>query len=335
MERAASIIRVAPSHVRFGSFEAFHYALDVPRLAQLADYVIELHFPALAGRPDRHARLLEAAARRTAQLVAAWQAVGFVHGVMNTDNFSILGLTLDYGPFAFLEGFNPDFTPNHTDVDGRYAYGQQPAIGQWNVSALATAMLPLMTREEALAALDTYVPAYESAYAERMRAKLGLQATEDADAILLDELQSMMAGSHCSPAGQPAGAPCPPPVDWTIAWRALGGVTMDGRDARGFQSLFPDRSGCNAWLAAWRARLAREGSSDAARQRRMDQVNPRYILRTWLAHRVITAAEQADYGPLAELFNVLTRPFDDQPGRDEYALPAPEWARGIELSCSS
>lgn len=325
VERAASIIRLAPSHVRFGSFEAFHYSNDQVRLAQLADYVIGLHFPELQERPDRYARLLEAASRRTAALMADWQSLGFVHGVMNTDNFSILGLTLDYGPFAFMEAYDPVFTPNHSDPDGRYAFEQQPAIGQWNVSALAQAMLPLMTREAALEALDAYVPAYEAAYATRMRAKLGLLQQDPADGTLLDGLVELMASQRATAQG----------VDWTIAWWSLGGITRTGDDARGFRRLFADRAACDAWLGAYRARLEREASVDAERVLRMDRVNPRYVLRTWLAQRAIAAAEQDNFAPLAELFDVVTHPFDEQPGREEYALPAPGGARGLELSCSS
>lgn len=325
VERAAGIVRMAPTHVRFGSFEAFAHTGDLPRLRQLADHVITDHFPALSGRADRYARLLDAAARRTALLMAAWQSLGFVHGVMNTDNFSILGLTLDYGPFAFMEAYDPGFTPNHSDPEGRYAFDQQPAVGQWNVSALAQAFLPLMQREEALAALDAYAPAYEAAYAARMRAKLGLGTSEPGDAALLDDLLAMMDDER----GRETGG-----VDWTAGWRALGAVTRDGSDPRGFSSMFADRARCEAWLAAWRARLAREGPDDAMRRQRMDSVNPRYVLRTWLAQRAIAAAQQGDVAPIAELFEVITHPFDDQPGREAFAAPA---AGGVvqALSCSS
>ena len=188
VETAASIIRMAPTHVRIGSFEVFASRGQKDFLRTLADYTIELHFPELVGLEDRYARMLETVSRRTASLMAQWQAVGFTHGVMNTDNFSITGLTIDYGPYAFMEAFEGNFIPNHSDPEGRYAYSQQPAIGQWNVSALAQALLPLMPREQAVAAFDSYVPAWEEAYARAMRGKLGLETAQPGDDKLLDDL---------------------------------------------------------------------------------------------------------------------------------------------------
>jgi len=253
--------------------------------------------------------------------MAQWQVVGFTHGVMNTDNFSITGLTIDYGPYAFMEAFEGTFIPNHSDPEGRYAYSQQPAIGQWNVSALAQALLPLMSREQAVAAFDTYVPAWEAAYARGMRNKLGLESAQPGDDQLLDELLILM---HA------AGA------DWTTAWRRLGGVTIDGtRDERAFASQFADRPGCDAWLARYRTRLRTERSEDDDRRTRMDAVNPRYVLRTWMAHEAVTAAQQGDFSIIDRLLQLLRHPFDEQPGNDAWATTAPSWAGSIELSCSS
>ncbi len=318
VERAAAIIRMAPTHVRIGSLEAFYYARDTASLRRLADYCIEYHFPAFIGLPDRYRRLLEEVSRRTARLMASWQAVGFVHGVMNTDNFSIVGLTLDYGPYAFMEGFDPAWAPNHSDPYGRYAYDQQPAIGQWNMSALAQAMLPLMDREEALAALDAYVPAFEEAYSAAMRAKLGLGTAEPDDASLLVDLLALMQAAR---------------ADWTTTWRALGGITLDGDEARAFQSQFADRAGCDAWLDRYRARRRADAGSGAAG--RMDAVNPRYVLRTWVAQECIDAAEKGDFAPLSAALAVLTRPFDEHPGQERLASPGPDGAGPLELSCSS
>lgn len=318
VERAATIIRMAPTHVRIGSLEAFYYAQDTASLRRLADYCIEQYFPELEGTAGRYPRMLEVVSRRTAQLMASWQAVGFVHGVMNTDNFSIAGLTLDYGPYAFMEAFDPSWAPNHSDPYGRYAYDQQPAIGQWNISALAQAMLPLMNREDALAALDAYVPAFEEAYAAAMRAKLGLGTADPDDARLLLDLLTLMHAAR---------------ADWTITWRALGGITLDGDDARAFQSQFADRAGCNAWLERYRARRRADARPGAAAH--MDQVNPRYVLRTWLAQECIEAAEKGDFAPLDELFQVLRRPFADHAGRERLALPGPAGSGPLELSCSS
>jgi uncharacterized protein YdiU (UPF0061 family) len=321
MERAATIIRLAPTHVRFGTFELFAWRREAEHLRTLADHVVELHCPALHGAPDRHARLLREASERTARLMAAWQAMGFVHGVMNTDNFSILGLTLDYGPYAFMEGFDPGYAPNHSDPHGRYAYEQQPGVGQWNVSCLANAMAPLMSREEAQAGLDAYLPAWEQAYAGRMRTKLGLRDARPADADLLDDFLALLAAER---------------ADWTLAWRALGGITVAGAaDTRAFAALFTRRDACNAFLAAYRARLAAEGGDDVERRARMDAANPRYVLRTHLAQRAIDAAERDDASVLDELLRVLRRPFDEQPEHAAYALPAPEGAASPSLSCSS
>ena len=321
LETAASIIRMSPTHVRIGSFEVFASRGQDELLRRLADYTIDLHFPDLAGREDRYARLLETVARRTASLMAQWQAVGFTHGVMNTDNFSITGLTLDYGPYAFMEAFDSAFIPNHSDADGRYAYDQQPAIGQWNVSALARAFLPLVPKEQAVSAFDTYVPAWEEAYARVMRAKLGLETAQPGDDVLLDGLLTLM---------QAAGA------DWTITWRALGGIALAGdADTRAFALQFTDRAGCEAWLAAYRARLQTEQSDDARRRARMDAVNPRYVLRTWMAQEVITAAQAGDYSGIDRLLRVLRNPYRDQPDADARAAAAPAWAGSIELSCSS
>ncbi len=288
VETAASIIRMAPTHVRIGSFEVFASRGQVDYLRQLADYTIELHFPELVGLDDRYARMLETVARRTASLMARWQAVGFVHGVMNTDNFSITGLTIDYGPYAFMEAFESGFIPNHSDPQGRYAYDQQPAIGQWNVSALAQALLPLMPREQAVAAFDTYVPAWEEAYASIMRAKLGLETAQPGDEKLLDELLVLMHNAR---------------ADWTITWRALGGIGVD-TDSRAFSSQFADRVACDTWLAAYRARLRAENSDDTLRPARMDTTNPKYVLRTWMAHEAITAAQKGDFS----VVDALCRP---------------------------
>lgn len=319
VETAASIIRMAPTHVRIGSFEVFASRGQKDFLQALADYTIALHFPQLAGLDDRYARMLETVSRRTASLMAQWQAVGFTHGVMNTDNFSITGLTIDYGPYAFMEAFQGNFIPNHSDPDGRYAYDQQPAIGQWNVSALAQALLPLMPREQAVAAFDTYVPAWEEAYAQVMRSKLGLETAQPGDDTLLDELLVLMHTAR---------------ADWTITWRALGGITGD-TDGRAFASQFADRAASDAWLTRYRARLHLEQADDATRRARMDAVNPKYVLRTWMAHEAITAAQKGDFSGVDRLFNLLRRPFDEQPGNEPWASTAPAWAGSIELSCSS
>jgi uncharacterized protein YdiU (UPF0061 family) len=238
---------------------------------------------------------------------------------MNTDNFSVTGLTLDYGPYAFMEAYDSGFIPNHSDPEGRYAYDQQPAIGQWNMNALARALLPLMPREQAVAAFDTYLPAWEEAYARVMRNKLGLATARPDDSTLLDELLTLIQAAR---------------ADWTTVWRRLGGVSKAGDpDATAFAALFSDRAGCEAWLSRYRARLRAEQSDDARRQARMDAVNPKYVLRTWMAHEAIGAAQAGDYSLIDRLWRLLQRPFEEQPGHEAWAAPAA--AGSIELSCSS
>jgi uncharacterized protein YdiU (UPF0061 family) len=188
------------------------------------------------------------------------------------------------------------------------------------VSALAQALLPLMPREQAVAAFDTYVPAWEEAYGETMRSKLGLETARPGDDQLLDDLFILMHAAR---------------ADWTITWRTLGGITVDDGDSRAFTSQFADRAGCDGWLARYRLRLRAEGSDDSRRRVRMNAVNPRYVLRTWMAHEAITAAQRSDFSIIDRLLQLLRRPFDEQPGNDSWATTPPSWAGPIELSCSS
>lgn len=320
IESAATLVRLAPTHVRFGSFEYFYYAGRHEYLAPLADFVIENHFPELAGAPDRHVRLLGEAIERTARLMARWQAVGFAHGVMNTDNFSILGITLDFGPYGFMDAYDAGFVCNHTDQAGRYAFDQQPGIGQWNCAALAQAMLPLMTREDALAAIDRYAPAFEDEYSALMRAKLGLREARAGDAALLTDLLALMQRTS---------------VDWTNTWRALGELSLDPARSGGPRLAFGDPAPFDAWAERYRARLAAEASVDAERRARMDAVNPAYVLRNWLAHEAIERAKAGDYSELERLLDVLRRPFAERPGLERYAEAPPDWGRHLVVSCSS
>jgi serine/tyrosine/threonine adenylyltransferase len=318
-ESAATLVRLAPSHVRFGSFEIFAYRKQDAELARLADYVIGLHFPHLAGRADRYAAMLREATVRTAQLIAGWQAVGFVHGVMNTDNMSVLGLTLDYGPYGFVEAYDSAWVCNHSDPEGRYALDQQPGIGEWNCAALAQALLPLVPREEAVAALDCYAPAFEEAYGRLMRAKLGLAESRAEDAALVGDLLGLMQAGR---------------VDYTIAFRTLCRFRVDQEGGEA-AALFADRSGFAAWSERYRTRLRAEGSDDSERARRMQRVNPKYILRSYLAQNAIGLAERGDYTEVDRLLALLQQPFDEQPEMEHYAAAPPEWARGLVLSCSS
>ncbi|WP_366515677.1 protein adenylyltransferase SelO [Solimonas marina] len=327
IERAAVICRVAPSLVRFGSFEVFYYRNQPQHLAPLADYVINEHFGELSGTPDRYARWLAEVVRRTAQLMAQWQAVGFCHGVMNTDNMSVLGLTLDYGPYGFMDAFDAHHVCNHSDEGGRYAYDQQPGIGYWNCSRLLQACLPLLADDEnraveiAESLLEPYGPIFSAAATASWRAKLGLQDARDSDVELINRYLTLLHQSH---------------NDFTRSFRLLGDVPMADGSAGPLRDEMRDPAAFDAWLPDYRARLRAQGLADDVRRVAMQAVNPKYVLRNHLAQRAIEAAERDNDGSEIErLLTVLRRPFDEQPGFDAYAAEPPPDARHIEVSCSS
>ena len=321
-ETAAAIIRVAPSHVRFGHFEAFSFHGRTAELQQLADYVLREFFPALLTEDDPYAALIAEVARRTARLMAQWTAVGFAHGVMNTDNFSILGLTLDYGPYGFLDAYEPGFICNHTDSGGRYAFDKQPGIGQWNCLVLANALLPLTTEARATDALDAYIPAFEAEYGRLLRAKLGLATSESTDAELGGVLLSLMAEHR---------------ADFTRTFRLLAALPDQAHPADAeFRRLFAEHEALDHWLVRWRERLHREGSTVSTRGPRMREANPKYILRNYMAQQAITAIEaHDDPTELERLMMLLRDPFAEHEKYSGYADAPPEWGRHLEVSCSS
>ena len=321
IETAAVVTRVAPSFLRFGHFEHFaHTANDVDSLRRLLDATLARYFPELSGSAEPAAALLQAVALRTARLMAQWQAVGFCHGVMNTDNMSLLGLTIDYGPFGFLDGFDPGHICNHSDHQGRYAYARQPSVAFWNLHALAQALLPAVdgpaeaASERLLAALEPYKAEYARCMLAALRAKLGLASEHDDDQILVDDLLRLMAADH---------------ADFTITFRRLFGPDDATRD------VFVNREAFDAWALRYRARLALEGSIDAERAARMQRVNPKFVLRNHLAQSAIERAQQGDFSEVQRLLQVLERPYDEQPEHAAYADHPPAWARQIEVSCSS
>jgi len=323
IETAAVCTRVAPSFIRFGHFEHFtHTAQDLDALRTLADFVIDACEPHCRDAAQPVVALLETVARKTAALMAHWQSVGFCHGVMNTDNMSILGLTIDYGPFGFLDGFDPGHICNHSDHQGRYAYARQPNVAFWNLHALAQGLLPLIDDDDAaLAALEPYKTVFADEMQSRMRAKLGLKTAQDGDAAVIDGLLKLMAGER---------------TDYTIAFRRLSRFsTAEGADNAAVRDLFVDREAFDAWAAGYRARLAAEHSIDAERALAMDAANPKFILRNHLAQEAIHRAEQGDFSETAKLLKVLQRPFDEQPEHAAYADFPPDWAQHIEVSCSS
>ncbi len=255
-------------------------------------------------------------------MIAHWQAVGFMHGVMNTDNMSILGLTLDYGPFGFMEAFNATHICNHTDQQGRYSYARQPQIGEWNCYALGQALLPLIGEvDETQAALRIYKPAYAEKFAELMRAKLGLQTQQADDGKLFDALFAVLQGSH---------------ADFTLFFRRLGAVQIDNAASwEPVRDLFIDRPAFDAWALQYGARLRLEHSDDAERQLAMHAVNPKYVLRNYLAQIAIEKAQNKDFSEVARLLQVLEKPFDEQVENEKYAALPPDWASDLEVSCSS
>ncbi len=322
IETAAVVTRLAPSHLRFGSFEVFYYRDQHESLATLADYAIARHFPHLADAPDKYPRFLNEVVARTARLMARWQAVGFAHGVMNTDNMSILGLTFDYGPFGFMDAYDPDYVCNHSDHSGRYAFNKQSHVALWNLSCLAQALLPLMPVEAAQAALESYGPAYAEHHREWMGRKLGLTHAGPEDAALVDALLQLMHASR---------------VDYTNLFRALGRFksAANGDDSL-LRDRFTDRAAFDAWAETYRARLRREPGTDAERRARMDRVNPKYILRNYLAQDAIDrAGRERDFSEVDRLLDLLRHPFDEQPEMERYAAAPPDWAHHIEVSCSS
>ena len=327
-ETAAVVCRVAPSFVRFGHFEFFYHRGAHQYLAPLADHVINEHFPHLAGQPDRYATWLGEVVERTARLVAQWQTLGFCHGVMNTDNFSILGLTIDYGPFGFLDHFHPHHICNHSDDAGRYAYSAQPEVGQWNCAQLLQATLPLLpgTPEQAVAIAQEiyarYAPVYSQAALRGWADKLGLRELHDGDADLLNSFLGILHRGKS---------------DFTRSFRHLARVRTDAdTPAIDVREEIADLAAFDAWIVKYRARLRTEqNTDDSVRAERMNRVNPKYVLRNHLAQAAIEQAQQGDIAELDRLATLLAHPYDEQPAMEHYATEPPEQLRHIEVSCSS
>jgi uncharacterized protein YdiU (UPF0061 family) len=313
VERTATVMRLAPSFVRFGSFEWFASQSDIASVRTLADYVIDAFYPECGDGADRYARFFAAVVERTASLMAHWQSVGFAHGVMNTDNFSILGLTLDYGPFGFLEVYEPGFICNHTDEGGRYAFDQQPTVGLWNCHALAEALKSLITSAERDASLKRYQDVYRETFLRLHRGKLGISGAQDDDADLMLALFELLGARH---------------VDWTRFWRALSTSDADAL------ALLGDDAASRAWFAALRARVG-DAADDTARRAAMRGVNPKFVLRNWVAQEAIEASEAGDDTVVRALLDVLLAPFDEHVQYAAWTSVAPERYRDLSVSCSS
>lgn len=322
VETAAVLIRLAPTHVRFGSFEFFAVRKQVEELRQLADWVITHFHPELVGRDERYYRWFQEIVDRTARLIAAWMAAGWAHGVMNTDNMSILGWTIDYGPFGFLDAFDPGFICNHSDHEGRYAYNQQPGVGLWNLTRLAEALLSIVSEPDLVNALNTYQPTFEAEYARLMRLKLGLLEERENDRSLIWALLQVLQ------AGQ---------VDYTRFFRLLAGFdSTPGAETRALREECGFYHQYDEWALKYAERLRAEGSVDAERAVRMRAVNPVYVLRNWLAERAIRRArDDRDFTEIECLRRLLHNPFEEQAGMEEYSAVPPDWGRHLVVSCSS
>ncbi len=340
-EPGAVVCRLAPSFIRFGNFEIFTARNDIAALQQLADYTIRTGFPHLGEpSPDVYLQWFKEVCRTTADLIVHWLRVGFVHGVMNTDNMSIHGLTIDYGPYGWLEDYDPTWTPNTTDSAGRrYCYGRQAQIAHWNLGQLANAIYPLINTAEPLEkAMRDYAHQFDERWEVMMAEKLGLKAFEPAlDRALVQELLRILPEVE---------------TDMTLFFRHLAQVPIaaeiaaDDRIAPLLsvfyrpEQLTPSyRQRLAAWLEQYSERVRNDTQPDEIRRQRMHAVNPKYVLRNYLAQLAIDRVEQGDFSMVDELLEVLRHPYDEQPGQEQYAEKRPEWARNRPgcsmLSCSS
>ena len=322
----AVLTRVAASHIRVGTFQYFAARQDTDAVRRLADHVIERHYPHLADNERRYHALLAAVIARQADLIARWLHIGFIHGVMNTDNTSISGETIDYGPCAFLDHYDPAQVFSSIDEMGRYAYANQPRIALWNLTRLAECLLPLFSddQEKAIAEaqeiLGAFPERFTAAYQAGLRAKIGLFTTRDGDEALVQDLLDAMASGR---------------ADFTLTFRRLGNAALDPANDAAVRSLFGEPAAFDEWAARWRKRLAEEPQSPAERQKAMGAINPAFIPRNHRIEAVIAAAVVDDYAPFEELIKVLAKPFDDQPEFADYADPPKPEERVCQTFCGT
>lgn len=324
VESAAILARVAPTFVRFGSFE--HWWNQPENMQILLDYVVDRFYPQCrhgsstdpAARHETILAFLDVVISKTASLIADWLTVGFCHGVMNTDNMSVLGLTLDYGPYGFMDGFQANHICNHTDTQGRYAWNAQPSVANWNLHRLANCLMALgVPGEDLQARLAQFEPAFIQEYQSRMAAKLGLQQWLPDDNTLVDDWWGLLHTQH---------------ADFTLCFRRLAGVNDDPDT---FLTLFTDTQAAQQWLHKYQQRLAKDSAPQPERVKKMNQVNPVYVLRNHLAEQAIRAAKEGDSTEISTLLTLLRDPCTEKPGFEAYAQQAPEWAQELSVSCSS
>ncbi|MFV1981951.1 MAG: YdiU family protein [Thiohalomonadales bacterium] len=322
IETGAFLIRMAPSHIRFGSFEIFYYRDQHEQIKTLADFTIQNYFPEYQNSNSKYVDWLSDIVIRTAKLIANWQAVGFAHGVMNTDNMSILGLTLDYGPFGFVEKYDPDFICNHSDHTGRYAFKEQPNIGLWNLSCLAQTLLPLISIDEAKSCLALYEEAFINEYVFLMQQKLGFTQSESNDLKLINQLLALLQKNSS---------------DYTRFFRLLSNFSITNNKLNNkIRDDIIDTKAWDNWASLYTIRLQLENSNDHQRKIKMNNCNPKYILRNYIAEIAIRKArEEKDYSEIDRVLTLLQSPYDEHPEMQYYADKPPDWANSISVSCSS
>lgn len=319
LEPGAAMVRVCRSHLRFGHFEYAYHQGDTDLLERLVGHCLtDLEMAEPTGEIEEDARLMfSEIIKRTAKMIAKWQAFGFCHGVMNTDNMSVLGITFDFGPYGFLDQYNPRHICNHSDHSGRYAFDEQPGVALWNLKVLGHTLSPLLSEQTIRECLQKYQTILLAEYSTLMRRKLGLSDRRNDDDKLLASLLSLMEQNQ---------------ADYTITWRKLS-KALD--EPQFWIDLFVDRDAAKTWLEQYRKRCAMDAYSSDERQAYMDAINPKYVLRNHLAQQAIEAAEAGDTAPLENLFEVLKKPFADQTDQEALAKHPPEWAKSLDISCSS
>ncbi|MCC3861853.1 protein adenylyltransferase SelO [Pseudemcibacter aquimaris] len=319
IERATMLMRLSDSHIRFGSFEYLYYTDQHDELEKLCEYTIKHHFRECINDNKPIDSFALSAANKTAQLIAKWQAFGFAHGVLNTDNMSITGHTFDYGPYGFMEQYDPYYICNHSDDHGRYAFNKQPAIGYWNLQALIQALSPLINKETQLEALETYQETFLKSYHNLMSAKIGLPNLNVDDKNLYQDLLDYIEGYK---------------IDYTCFFRDLSHYKM-GDGAGSIDNLKPNAREFEPWFKQYDGHLSNSGVLESARHQQMQQINPKYILRNYLAQIAIQNAEQGDYEELHTLYEILKKPYAEQEEHQSYAKESPDWGKNLQISCSS
>ncbi len=316
-ESGAIVLRLSPSWIRFGSFEYFYHAKKFKELEALADYTIKESFPHLVGDKDAGIKMFSEVVESTAIMIAKWMGVGFNHGVMNTDNMSIAGLTIDYGPYAFLDEYDFQYICNHTDREGRYSFGNQPQIGHWNLSMLMNALSPLVNIDAMREVLENYGKTFNALQIQILRDKLGLAIHHDKDIELISELFSLMENQR---------------MDYTYFFRTLS--HYDGNRDK-ILSLAMLKKPLEEWLDLYDSRLRLEEQSTQERIKAMQQTNPKYILKNYMLQEAIDKAEQGDFSAVSDLMTLAKAPFDEHPEFERYAGETPLEHRSLKLSCSS